>query len=55
LSPLLAWGNISFAKNTLPTYWGRKKQWPGSNSLSTILRKNRRDELSLGDLGKRLF
>jgi len=54
------WGNISLAKNTLPTYWGRKKQWPGSNSLSTTQLYNSEEEqerleLSLGDLEKTLL
>jgi len=60
LSPFLAWGKISLAKNTLPTYWGRKKQWPGSNSLSTTRLYNSEEEqerleLSLGDLEKTLL
>ncbi len=60
LSPFLAWGKISLAKNTLPTYWGRKKQWPGSNSLSTTQLYNSEEEqerleLSLGDLEKTLL
>jgi hypothetical protein len=60
LSPFLAWGKISLAKNTLPTYWGRKKQWPGSNSFSTTQLYNSEEEqerleLSLADLEKTLL
>jgi hypothetical protein len=44
LSPFLAWGNISLAKNTPPTYWGRKKQWPGSNPLSITRFYNSEEE-----------